>query len=116
MFATKPDRCRWFRLTPGRIILALFALEVFLLASERFEWFAFDRHKGCAVLIAVASAVVAALLMFLWFLAALVFRWRFQFSIRSLLLLPVVVAITCGWLAVRVGGVEAATGSDRSDS
>ena len=37
--------------------------------------------------------------MFLWFLAALVFRWRFQFSIRSLLLLPVVVAITCGWLA-----------------
>ena len=38
--------------------------------------------------------------VFLWFLAALLFRLRFQFSIRSLLLLTVVVAIPCSWLAV----------------
>ena len=37
--------------------------------------------------------------MFLWFLAALVFRWRFQFSILSLLFLVVVVAVPCSWLS-----------------
>ena len=38
--------------------------------------------------------------MLLWFALALVFRWRFQFSIRSLLVLAVVVAIPCSWMAV----------------
>ena len=42
------------------------------------------------------------LLMFLWFLAALVFRWRFQFSILSLLVLVVVVAIPFSWLATEM--------------
>ena len=39
------------------------------------------------------------LLMFCWFLLSLIFKWWFQFSIRSLLLLMVVVAIPCSWLA-----------------
>ena len=94
-------RPRWYHLTPERVVLGLLALEGFLLLSERFEWFAFNRHKGWTVLIAVASVVVAMLLMFLWFLAALVFRWRYQFSIRSLLVLTVVVAAACSWLAVK---------------
>ena len=42
------------------------------------------------------------LLMFFWFLLSLIFGWRFQFSIRSLLLLAVVVAIPCSWLAVEM--------------
>ena len=37
--------------------------------------------------------------MFLWFLAALLLRWRFQFSILSLLVLVVVVAVPFSWLA-----------------
>jgi hypothetical protein len=37
--------------------------------------------------------------MLLWFLVALVFRRRFQFSLRSLMLLVVVVAIPCSWFA-----------------
>ena len=32
----------------------------------------------------------------------LIFRWRFQFSIRSLLVLTVAVAVPCSWLAVEV--------------
>ena len=40
--------------------------------------------------------------MFLWFLAALVFRLRFQFSILSLLLLVVVVAVPFSWLATEM--------------
>ena len=42
------------------------------------------------------------LLMFLWFLAALVFRWRFQFSILSLLVLVVAVALPFSWLATEM--------------
>ena len=80
----------------------LLALEGFLLLSAWFRWFPFDQHKGYAVLITVASVGVAFLLMLLWFLAALVFGWRFQFSILSLLLLVVVVAIPCSWLATEM--------------
>ena len=54
--------------------------------------------KGWPVVMAVASVGAFLLLMFLWFLAALIFRLRFQFSILSLLLLPVVVATAFGWL------------------
>ena len=93
-------KLRWFHLTPGRGVVGLLVLELLLICSERFEWFAFNRHKGWTVLIGLAAIVVVMLLMFLWFLAALLFRLRFQFSIRSLLLLTVVVAIPCSWLAV----------------
>jgi hypothetical protein len=40
--------------------------------------------------------------MILWFVLALLFHWRFQFSIRSLLVLTVAVAIPCSWLAVEM--------------
>ena len=35
-------------------------------------------------------------------MVALIFRWRFQFSIRSLLVLVVAVAVPCSWLAVEM--------------
>ena len=65
-----------------------------------FQWFAFNRHKGYTVLIAIAAVGVALLLMLLWFLVAVLFRLRFQFSILSLLLLTLVVAVLCSWLVV----------------
>ena len=34
----------------------------------------------------------------LWFIVALIFRRQFQFSIRSLLLLAVAIALPCGWM------------------
>ena len=40
-------RRRWFGPTPGSVVLGLLAVEGFLFLSERFEWFAFNRHKGC---------------------------------------------------------------------
>ncbi|MGO8691915.1 MAG: hypothetical protein ACLQLG_20025 [Thermoguttaceae bacterium] len=89
---------RWYRLTPDRVVLGLLAVEGVLLLSEWFGWFAFNQHKGYTVLIAVAAVAGAMLLVLLWFLAALVFRLRFQFSILSLLVLAVVVAIPCSWL------------------
>ena len=47
---------RWFRITPDRVVALLMALEVFLLLSERLEWFALNQHKGYAVLIAAVAA------------------------------------------------------------
>ena len=76
---------RWYHLTPDRAVLGLLAVEGFLLLSEWFEWFPFNRHKGYTVVIAVAVVAAAILLMMFWFLAALLFRLRFQFSIRALL-------------------------------
>jgi hypothetical protein len=91
---------RWFRLTPDRLVVALVALEGFLLLSQWFQWFAFNRHAIWSILIAAAAIVGVMLLMFIWFLLSLIFKWRFQFSMLSLLLLVVVVAIPCSWLAM----------------
>jgi hypothetical protein len=93
----KTRRC-WPRLTPDRFVVVLLILEGFLWLSGRFGWFPFNHHKGWTVLIAVASVAVLLLLAFLWFLLSLVFKWRFQFSLLSLFLLTVVVALPCGWL------------------
>ena len=93
---------RWYAPTPDRFVIGLLAAECLLWLSERFRWFSFNTHKGWTVLIVVAFVGLALLLMLLWFAAALVFRWRFQFSIRSLLVLTVAVAIPCSWLAVKM--------------
>jgi len=93
---------RWFRLTPDRLVIGLLVVECLLWLSERFQWLGFNQHKGYAVLIAVAVMGVAFIGMLLWFLVSLLFRWRFQFSIRSLLLMVVVVALPSSWLAVEM--------------
>jgi hypothetical protein len=97
--ALKP---RSYRLTPDRLILGLLAVEALLWLSERFQSFAFNTHKGWTVLIAVASIGVFLLLMLFWFAISLLLDWRFQFSIRSLLFVVVVVALPFSWLAVEM--------------
>jgi hypothetical protein len=78
-------------------VIALPAVEGLLWLSERFGLPAW--HKGYAVLTVVASVGVAMVLMLVWFGVALVFRWRFQFSLRTLLVLTVVIAVPCSWFA-----------------
>jgi hypothetical protein len=95
--AAEPKR-RWYRVTPDRMVWLLLVVEGLLWLAERFHGF----PKGYAVLLAVASVAAAMLLMLLWFAASLVFRWRFQFSIGSLLVLAVVVALLGGWLTVEI--------------
>ena len=97
----KPTRRR-FCPTPGWLVLGLVVVEGLLWLSERFQWFAFNEKKGWTVLIAVASVGAAILLTLLWLVVALVFHWRFQFSLRSLLVLTVAVAIACSWMAVEM--------------
>ncbi len=96
-----PQR-RWFRPTPGWLAVGLLAVEGLLWLSERYEWFGFNSHEGWTALIAVAAVGAMLLLMLLWFAVALIFRLRFQFSIRSLLVLTVAVALPCSWMAVEM--------------
>ena len=103
--ATDPHR-RWYRPTPDRLIVGLLLLEGLLWVSERFQWFAFNRHKGWTVLIAAAAVAAAFVLMLLWLLASLLRRRRFQFGLRSLLVLVVAVAVPCSWLAVELQRAE----------
>ncbi|MEN6451859.1 MAG: hypothetical protein ABFC96_15320 [Thermoguttaceae bacterium] len=90
------------RLTPDRIVIALLAVEAFLLLSQWFRWFTFNQNKGWAVLIAVAAVALTLLSLSLWFVGALIFRWRFQYSLRSLLLLTAAAAIACSWLTTAI--------------
>jgi hypothetical protein len=97
-----PPKLRWFQPTPSWLIVALLAVECLLWLSDRFQWFGFNAHKGWTVLIGVASVAAVFVVMLLWLIVALVFRLRFQFSIRSLLVLPVAVAIPSSWMAVEM--------------
>ena len=97
-----PAKRRWYRLTPDRFLIGLLGVEGILWLSERFGWVPFNEKKGYTVLIAVAAVGVTIMLMLLWFAASLLLRWRFQFSLRSLLALVVTVAIACSWLTVKL--------------
>ena len=97
---TTLPRLRSFHLTPGRFVLLLLAVEVLLWASERIGWLGW--HKGYAVLTGVAVVGVGMLLMGVWFGVALIFRLRFQFGVRLLLVFVVVVAMPFSWLAVEM--------------
>ena len=90
-------KLRWFRLSPDHCLGTLLAVEGLLWLSNRLGWPPW--HKGYAVLTAVAAVAGTMLLMALWFGAAVLLRWRFQFGIRSLLVLTVAVAVPCSWLS-----------------
>jgi len=97
---TDAPQPRWFHPKPVWLILGLLAVECVLWLSERFQWPMW--HKGYAVFTAVAAVGVVFVVMLLWLIASLLFRWRFQFSIRSLLFAVVVVALPFSWLAVEM--------------
>ena len=89
---------RRLRLTPDRCVLLLLLVEALLFLSNWLGWPAW--HKGYAVLTGVAVVGVAMLGMLAWYGLALVFRRRFQFGIRSLLVLAIIVAIPCSWMTL----------------
>ena len=89
---------RLFHLTLGHCLTALLAIEFLLFLSQWFRWL----PKGWPVLIAVASVAAVIIAMFAWFGVAVVFGRRFQFTVRSLLVLVVVVAAPCSWMAVEM--------------
>ncbi len=101
-----PTKRRRYHLSPGRLIFGLFAVEGFLFLSEWFQWFAFNEKKGWTVLIAVAAVCLVVVVMLVWLVVSLLFRWRFQFGVRSLVVLVVAVAVPCSWLTVKLREAE----------
>lgn len=97
--ASLPPNSRWCRLTPDRLMAAWMLLEGFLFLSQRWQWLPLNRAKGYTVLIALAAVAAAFSILLLWFLLSCLFRWRFQFGIRSLLIFTTAVALVCGWFA-----------------
>lgn len=85
---------RRFRLTTDWAFAGLLVLEGILLVAERFHWFA----KGWGVLTTVALLILAGILAAIWFAYSLIRHRRFQFGIRSMLLLVAVIAVPCSWL------------------
>ncbi len=73
-----PEKRRWYCPTPGWLVLGSLAVTGLIWLSNWLGWPAW--HKGYAVLVAVAGVGVVLAAMLLWWLVALVFRWRFQFS------------------------------------
>lgn len=43
--AAAAEKARWYRVTPGRLLPLLLAVEGFLWLSERFHWFAFNQRS-----------------------------------------------------------------------
>jgi hypothetical protein len=101
--AALPERkTRWFHLTPERLVGALLLAEIFLWLSDRCGWFGLSESKNLAVLLAIGLLGLSLLMFFLGYLSALVYRRRFQFGIRTLLLLMLAVAVPFSWLAVEI--------------
>jgi hypothetical protein len=100
--AEKPPKLRWYRLTPDRLVGGLLAMEGALLLSDRFRWFPFSRHMGDAAVVNLVVVGGGLLLMLVWFAAAVIFRWRFQYSLRSLFLLTTLVAVSMSCVAVTI--------------
>ena len=93
-----PEKRRWYCPTPGWLVLGSLAVTGLLWLSNWLGWW----HKGYAVLVAVAGVGTVLAGMLLWWLVALIFRWRFQLGTRTLLVLTLAVALPFSWLAVEM--------------
>lgn len=89
-------KLHWLYPTPGYLFVALLLAEmVLMLTVQRFP-------KGWAVLTAIACVGGTMILLLFWFILACLLKKRFQFTIRSLLLLTLAVAMAFSWLAVEM--------------
>ncbi len=92
-------RKRPWRFSPDRLAASALAMVCGLWLWDYFRGFGLFYHKGWLVLIAVAMLSATIIVMLVWWLGSLLFHGRFQFRIRSLLLLTVAIAITRSWFA-----------------
>ena len=98
------------------VLFALLAVEGFLFVSEQAGWFGFHEDRISPFLFAMAAVIAPIFLMFFWIflralwdvfrffgmVARLAYRRRFQYSLRTLLLVVTLFAIACSWLAVKI--------------
>ncbi len=94
---TTEPKPRWYAPTPGKMIAGLLVVELCLFAADRLSLFGLQRGSGWNVIAAVAIFLFVILAGLVWFLAALILKKRFQFSVLTLFGLMCVVAVVGGW-------------------
>jgi len=97
----KPKR-RWYHPRLNWVLFSLLAVEGFLFLSEQAGWFGLNEDKVMTLGLALAAVIVSMLSVFLWIVACWGFRRRFQFSLRTLLLVVTLCALACSRLAVKM--------------
>jgi len=93
---------RWSCITPDRSIAVLLLVELLLFFWDFAYKLGLNHHTGYPVLASCASVAVFAVSMAAWFMLAATRGWRFQYRLRSLMLLVVAVAFPVSWLATEV--------------
>lgn len=98
---TPPTRLhRWSRHAVDGLFCSLLAVHGVLLLSHRYDWFQINDYVGRAMLIDLAATLIAISLALICLAFAVTMRHPFQFTLRSLLLLVISVAITSTWFGV----------------
>lgn len=90
---------RYYAPTPAKFLLAVVLMQGTLFLSSSFRWFWFNQHKGYTVLIAVVATAILLLLFVIVAAASWFIKSKAQFSLATLLLLILIMAVPCGWLA-----------------
>ena len=96
--ASKP---RWYRFTPDRFLIVLLAAVLLVWLADRFGLLGLARDSGWNVLLAIAIVCLGMLGGLIWLGVSLLLRRRFQFGLKSVLVLTVIVAILCSWFTVK---------------
>jgi len=92
---------RWYHITPDRFLIGLLAAVLLVLLADRLE-LGLRHGSGWNVLLAMAIVCLGMLAGLIWFGTSLLLRRRFQFGLKSLLVLTVVVAILCSWFTIKM--------------
>lgn len=92
---------RWYLSAPAWLVWGAALATGLLYAAERWR-FSIAYYKGWPVLLAVAVVGAVLLLIPAWMLAALLFRRRVRFGLRTLLVFVTLCAVVCSWLGVRI--------------
>jgi len=94
----------WYHPAPGWLVWGAVAATGVLFACDCIPWWRlfFIEMKGWPVLLAVAVVGAVLVLLPVWMLAALVFRRRVQFGLRTVFVFVTLCAVVCSWLAVRI--------------
>ena len=93
--------------SPGLLLSALFAIVSLLWISEQFGLLWPHRQKGWAVLAAVSAVGLFVLATVAWWVGSILWGLWFQYTIRILFALALLVAWVSAWLAVDLKRAEA---------
>ncbi len=103
MDANAVTRC-WYHPAPAWLVWGAVAATGVLFACDCIPWWwlFFIEMKGWPVLLAVAVVGAVLILLPVWMLAALVFRRRVQFGLRTVIVFVILCVVVSSWLAVRI--------------